>query len=323
MAWYALLATIVTALRRPFVGPLRPSWSFAFEVTVRALRRYMRRVVRWPAPAMRAAWEEIAAPALRGVRRETIDAGGVPAEWFVAPGVAPDAPVLLHWHGGGYVWGSSNMHAELLSRLTIATRLRVLAPNYRRAPEHPFPAAHDDAVKVYRWLLAQPGVSAQHLVVSGDSAGGNLTLELALRLRDREALPLPRALVLLCPWVDLGLREGSVRSNARADWLDAQHFAPWTAAYYPSGRFAEPEASPLYADLRGLPPTLVQVGDAEVLYDQVVELGEALRRAAVPHRLSVYPDMVHDWHVLSAVTPEAARAIAEIARFTRNPQLSD
>lgn len=320
MTWHVLVAALLAALRRPFRGPLRPSWSFGYEVTIRAMGRYMRQVVRWPAPRMREAWEALAAPALRGVRREEVQIGSISAEWFVPPGVGPDAPVLLHWHGGGYVWGSSNTHAELLSRIAIAARVRVLAPNYRLAPEHPCPAAHDDAVMVYRWLLEEQGVSPSELVVSGDSAGGNLTLSLAVRLRDRERLPLPRALVLLCPWVDLGLREGSVHDNARTDWLDAEGFRPWTYTYYPSGQFADPLASPLFADLRGLPPTLVQVGDAEVLLDQVVELGDALRRAEVPHELAIYPDMIHDWQVFAAISRPAMQAISEIARFVRDPR---
>lgn len=322
LARAALAATVEAVWRRALRGPLRPSWSFRFEVAVGGLRRYARWATAQPLPVLREAWEAVATPALPGVVREIAPLEGVRAEWFVPPAVrraqAPDeGPVVLYLHGGAYVWGSIASYAELLSRLAIAARARVLAIEYRLAPEHPCPAAHDDALAAYRWLL-EHGVGAGRVVVAGDSAGGNLTLELALRLL-REGLPSPRGLALLCPWVDLDREGGSLEAHATTDWMTADQVRPWIARYYPQGSPRDPLASPLYADLRGLPPTLVQVGTAELLLDQVRDLGVALAAAGVPHQLTEYADMVHDWHVLAGMFPGCGQAIGEVGRFVRDP----
>lgn len=318
LARATLGALIVTALRRPFRGPLRPSWSFAYEVAVRALRGFLAGVIHHSPAKLRAAWEDVAAPGVRGVVRQSVRIGDQAAEWFGPPGVAASARVVLYLHGGAYVWGSSRTHADLISRIAVAAGARVLAPDYRLAPEHPCPAAHDDAVAAYRWLLAQ-GVAAREIVVAGDSAGGNLALSLLGRLR-AEGLPMPRGMALLCPWVDLSRQGGSVASNAAFDWIGSDGLRRWMRTYHPSERYEEALVSPLFADLRGLPPALVQVGGAEVLLDQVLELGKALVRAGVPATVTVYPDMVHDWHVLSGFAPEALQAITEIGRFVRDPE---
>ena len=243
------------------------------------------------------------------------DAGGVPAEWVSAPGAASDRAVL-YLHGGGYVVGSPVSHREIAARLSAAASARVLVIDYRLAPENPFPAPVDDATAAYRWLLDQ-GVDPERAAVAGDSAGGGLTVAALVALRDAGD-PLPAAGVCISPWVDLeGLGE-SMTTRAKHDPMVSRESLEETAAAYLAGADPRsPLAAPIYADLRGLPPLLIQVGTAEALYDDSTRLDERARAAGVDSTLQVWEEMVHVWHIFAPILPEGQQAIESIGEYLR------
>ena len=266
----------------------------------------------------RAAFEEVAQLVAGSFEAtsEPVDARGVPGEWIAAPGASP-ARTLYYLHGGGYVTGSINTHRALIARLSAASGARALALNYRLAPEHPFPAAVEDAVAGYRWLLEQ-GVDREGLVIAGDSAGGGLTVATLVALRDA-GVPLPAAAVCLSPWTDLeGIGE-SAKTRADADpMIDGAHLAEDARWYLGGADPRTPLAAPLYADLSGLPPMLIHVGDAEVLLDDSTRLAERAKAAGVDVTLEVWDHMVHVWHFLAAILPEGQQAIDRIGAFVRS-----
>ncbi|MFZ3235714.1 MAG: alpha/beta hydrolase [Stellaceae bacterium] len=251
-----------------------------------------------------------------GIERVAVDAGGVAAEWVAAP-VAQAGVNILYLHGGGYVIGSPSLYRNLTWRLARAAAARLLAVDYRLAPEHPFPAAVDDAMTAYEWILAG-GADPRRLVVVGDSAGGGLAFALLLRCRDEARLPLPAAVVALSPWTDLALTGASLAGNAVADpFLDANGIPPIAEYYLAGADPRHPYASPLYGDPTGLPPALLQVGGDEVLRDDATRMADRLRAAGCEVTLEVWPRMPHVWHLFASVMPEARRAIARIGAFVR------
>ncbi len=265
----------------------------------------------------RAAFEGVVGmlPGPPGVLRQAVDAGGVPGEWISIDGANADR-VIYYLHGGGYTIGSVNSHAALVARLCQAAGARSLAVNYRLAPEHPFPAAVEDAVAGYRWLLEQ-GTDPERTIIAGDSAGGGLTVATLVALRDR-GLPLPAAAVCLSPWVDLEGLGDSVRAKAAEDpMLDPAHLPVSASAYLAGANPRTPLAAPLYADLAGLPPLLVQVGTAEILLDDSTRLNERARAAGVDVTLEVWDEMIHVWHFLAGILPEGQQAIDRVGQFVR------
>jgi epsilon-lactone hydrolase len=269
--------------------------------TVAAARRSIRAAARWvPRP-----------PA--GTEVQAVDAGGVPGELIATAASRLDRHVLF-LHGGGYVTGSPALYRHFTWRIATATRARVLAIDYRLAPEHPFPAALDDARAAYRWLLAGR-VDPQRTAVIGDSAGGGLALALLLKLRD-DGLVLPGAAVALSPWTDLALTGASLSLSAKSDPMlnpaDARLFA---GCYLADTDPRNPYASPLYGNPAGLPPTLIHVGSDEILHDDAVRMAENLRAARCQVEIEVWPRMPHGWHLFAPVLPEARTAIARIGAF--------
>jgi len=247
---------------------------------------------------------------------DPVDAGGVPAEWITTPGVVPER-VVYYLHGGGYVLGSINTHREMVSRLSRAAGARVLILDYRLAPENPFPAALDDSVAAYRWLLSA-GVDPARLVIAGESAGGGLVVTTLVALRDAGD-PLPRAGICLSPWVDFeGLGESMV-TNAEMEnpLLNREGGLMWAKAYLGNIDPRTPSASPLYADLTGLPPLLIQAGTAEMLFDDARRLADRARAAGVDVTLEPWDDMIHMWHMFAAMLPEGQQAIDRIGEFIR------
>jgi epsilon-lactone hydrolase len=241
--------------------------------------------------------------------------GSVPAEWLV-PKEATASAVLLYLHGGSYCAGSIDSHRALAANLARATGVRGLIIGYRLAPEHPFPAGIDDAAAIYRELLAT-GFASDKIVVAGDSAGGGLSLALLLRLRD-QGTALPAAVACLSPWTDLSGSGGSHETKASEDVvLSSAHLAQAAQLYLAGEDPRTPLASPLFADLRGLPPLLVHAGGDEVLLDDATGLAERARAAGVDVTVEVWPRMQHVWHFSASFMPEARRAIDAAGRFLR------
>lgn len=250
------------------------------------------------------------------IQRVAVEAGGVAAEWVQSP-ASHLARHILYLHGGGYVIGSPSLYRHFTWRLAESAGARLLAVDYRLAPEHPFPAALDDAVAAYRWLLAG-GADPRQIAVIGDSAGGGLAFATLLRCRDEGRLPLPAAVVALSPWTDLALTGQSLRHNAAADpFLDAEGIPPVAACYLAGADPRHPYASPLYGDPTGLPPALIQVGSDEVLRDDATRMAERLTAAGCKVALEIWPRMPHVWHLFGPMMPEAQRAIARIGAFVR------
>ena len=249
------------------------------------------------------------------VRCDPVDAGSVPAEWITTPGVVAKR-VICYLHGGGYVMGSINTHREMVSRLSRAASARVLILDYRLAPENPFPAAVDDSTAAYRWLLSV-GVDPARLVIAGESAGGGLTVATLVALRDAGE-SLPRAGICLSPWVDLECLGESMVTKAEIDpVLTRDSTLMWAKAYLGDTDPRTPLASPLYADLTGLPPLLIQVGTAECLFDDATRLADRARAAGVDVVLEPWDDMIHMWHSFAAILPEGQQAIDRIGEFIR------
>jgi acetyl esterase/lipase len=236
-------------------------------------------------------------PVPNDVKREPVDADGVPGEWISAPGVDPDR-TIYYLHGGGYSMGSVNTHREMVSRISRASGARALAIDYRLAPEHPFPAAVEDSTTAYRWLLST-GADPARLVIAGDSAGGGLTVATLVALRDAGD-PLPAAAVCLSPWVDMeGIGE-SMTTKAEADpMVQRDDLIEGAQAYLGGADPRTPLAAPLYADLTGLPPLLIHVGTAETLLDDSTRLAERAKSAGVDVTLEPWEDMIHVWHAVS------------------------
>jgi len=244
---------------------------------------------------------------------------GVPCEWTQVPDAmrVSESATILHLHGGGFVMGSIDSHRGLVARLALAARIRALAVGYRLSPEHPYPAAAEDVLGVYRCLLDR-GYQAEQLFLSGDSAGGGLALATLVRLRDM-GLPLPRAVVLLSPWLDLSLSGDSMRSRADEDpMVSPDDLVRMSAAYRGELDPSNPAVSPLFASLEGLPPMVVQVGTAEVLLDDARRLAERARSAGIPVDLQVFPDLVHVFQFFGPFVPEAGEAIEQIGTFVQS-----
>ena len=266
---------------------------------------------------MRAGFEQMTSffPVPADVRCEQVDAGGVSAEWIMTPQATAER-VIFYLHGGGYAIGSVKTHRELISRISRAAGARALAINYRLAPEHPFPAAVEDATTAYRWLL-ENGVEPARIVIAGDSAGGGLTVATLVALRDAGD-PLPAAGVCLSPWVDLeGIGE-SMTARAEVDpMVQRDGLLAMAKAYLGDANPRLPLAAPLYADLTGLPPLLIQVGTAETLLDDSTRLAERARSAGVDVVLEPWEDMIHVWHLFASMLPEGQQAVDRIGEFIR------
>lgn len=255
------------------------------------------------------------APLPEGATFEEVDVDGVPAEWVTTEGAAADE-VLLYLHGGGYAIGSIKTHRALAANISKAAGVRVLIIDYRLAPEHPHPAAVDDAVTAWRWLLRQ-GLDPSRMVISGDSAGGGLTMATLIALRDAGD-PLPACAVPISPWVEMEAVSESWTTRAEADPMVHIEGLKLMADWYLNGQDPRaPLASPLHADLRGLPPLLVQVGDAEVLLDDSTRLVEKAKEAGVDATCDVIPDGIHVMHAFAPLVPEATAAIDRLAAFVR------
>jgi acetyl esterase/lipase len=265
---------------------------------------------------MRRVFEEVlgAAPLPGDVRTRSTDLGGVPAVEVRAGGTAPAAGTLLYFHGGGYAIGSAAAGVGLAAEIARRTAATALSVDYRLAPEHPFPAAVDDALAAYRTLLDQ-GTPADSIAVAGESAGGGLALALLLAVRDA-GLPQPSSAILLSPWADLTQSGGTMTTRADADPALTRRALETRAADYLAGADPRtPLASPLHADLRGLPPLLIQAGGREILLDDALRLAARAAHADVPVTLRIFPGAPHVFQGFAPLVDEAAEALDQVAAF--------
>jgi monoterpene epsilon-lactone hydrolase len=224
--------------------------------------------------------------------------------------------VILYFHGGGYVFGDPDSHRDIAWRLGKESGSKVLVVDYRLAPEHRFPAAVDDAAASYRWLLQQ-GFAPDRIAVAGDSAGGGLAVALMVTLKNL-GIDLPKVAVLMSPWVDLAMTGTSMVDNAKSDVMLSPEAISIFASYYLGDTNPKaPLASPVFADLSGLPPTLVLVGSKEVLLSDSETLVEKINTAGGDARLSVWPKMPHVFPILASVIPEGKKAVLDMADFLR------
>ena len=251
-----------------------------------------------------------------GVACEPGSLGGVPGEWLRPEG-ADAARALLYFHGGGYVLGSTRSHRHMVAALAAGAGVHAFSADYRLAPEYPFPAAVEDGAAAWQGLL-ESGIDPTCAVIGGDSAGGGLTVATLVKARD-DGLAMPAGGLCISPWTDMTLEAGSYATKADSDPMVKQNqIERWTGVYLGADTDRRhPWASPLYADLEGLPPLLVQVGSEEVLLDDSVSLAEAARRAGVEVRLSVADEMIHVWHWFDRLLDRAKDGIDEATAFIR------
>jgi len=287
--------------------------------SIRALLASKPRPVGWPERRKRlddvgAVW-----PVADDVELTAVDVDGIPGEYSIVPGSDPSR-VLMFFHGGGYCSGSIQSHRRLVTEAGRAARMRTLALAYRLAPEHPFPAAYDDALTAWRFLRDQ-GIAAANIAVSGDSAGAGLTVALISRLRDAQE-ELPACAWLISPWTDLTMSGSTHVSKAAVDPLIHKEYLNELAdAYLPAETDRkDPRVSPLYADLKNLPPMLIQIGSEETLLDDATRLAARAGAADVAVTLEIWPQMIHAWPLWNAHLEDGRRALASAGSFIRAHQ---
>ena len=254
-------------------------------------------------------------PLPEDVETERVGVDGVAGEWIVAPG-APEDRVLLYLHGGGYVIGSVRTHRAMISRISRAGGIRALGLDYRLAPEYTFPAPVEDTISAYRWLLSR-GISPRKIVIGGDSAGGGLVVAAMIALRYLGE-PMPAAGVCISAWTDMEATGESYTNNAEVDPnVSKERILGIARVYMGDKDHRAPLASPIHADLHGLPPLLVQVGSIETLLDDSTVLVERAKAAGVDAKLEVWDDMPHVWPQYAHILPEAQQAIDHIGEFIK------
>jgi acetyl esterase/lipase len=237
----------------------------------------------------------------------------VRGEW-IAPR-NPQAGVILYIHGGGYVAGSTRTHRPLTAALARLTQRRVFSVDYRLAPEHPFPAAYDDAVCAYQWMLDETAHDSSSIAIAGDSAGGGLTLALLVAARERE-MPMPACAVLYSPWTDMeGLIEAPHPNVGRCAMFAPPNIDDFANAYLGNASRRDTRASPLLSEMHGLPPLLLQVGEPELLVEDSRRVHEKIRSAGGSSDLEIWPNVFHGWQMLDGLVPEARAALHQSATF--------
>jgi epsilon-lactone hydrolase len=283
---------------------------------IRALLSSKPRPVGWPERRKRL--DEVGSvwPVAGDVKLTEVDVSEVPGEWSIVPGSDP-CRVLIFFHGGGYCSGSILSHRRLVTEAGRAAGVRTLAIAYRLAPENPFPAAYDDALTAWRFLRNQ-GIPAAHIAIGGDSAGAGLTVALISRLHDAHE-ELPRCAWLISPWTDLTMSGSTLASKEAVDPLMHKTYLNELADAYlaPEMDRKDPRVSPLYADLKGFPPILIQVGSAETLLDDATRFAAVAGAADVPVNLEIWPQMIHAWPLWNAHLEPGRRALASAGAFIR------
>lgn len=250
----------------------------------------------------------------KSISRAQTEINGIPAQWITHENASAEK-VILYLHGGGYVAGNLASYSQLCGTLSDVSGMRVLLPEYRLAPDYPFPAALEDALSVYVWLL-ENNISAENIIIAGDSAGGGLTLATTLAIRD-EGRPLPVGLVCLSPWTDLTMSGESHKTNAAKEAaLHPDNLRLWAESYLAFADPRTPHISPAFADMTNFPLMLIQVGSDEVLFDDARIIAERAQSAGVDVTLSVYEGVWHVWQTVG-ILPEAIKAFEEIGAFVK------
>jgi monoterpene epsilon-lactone hydrolase len=246
------------------------------------------------------------------VRFEKAECDGIKAEWNIPDDVQTNG-VILYLHGGAYVSCSIETHRPLVARIAKAAKTKALSIEYGLAPEHPFPAGLNDAIKVYSWLLNQ-GYDHNKIVIVGDSAGGGLTIATALKLRDLN-IALPAAAICMSPWLDLTCSHDSGVRLDKKDLMLSAEAGKIFAGFYAGNDLKNPYVSPYYADLKGLPPLLIHVSDSEIVLDENVGFEKKAKAAGVHIQFEIWKDMTHVWHGYAPILPEAIKAIKKIGSY--------
>ncbi|PYK08990.1 MAG: alpha/beta hydrolase [Verrucomicrobia bacterium] len=283
---------------------------------IRALLNSKPRPVGWPERRKRL--DEVGSvwPVADDVKLETADIDGVEGEWSIVPG-SDASRILMFFHGGGYCSGSILSHRRLVTEAGRAARVRTLAIGYRLAPEHPFPAAYDDALTAWRFLRNQD-IPAAHIAIGGDSAGAGLSVALINQLRDANE-ELPACAWLISPWTDLTMSGSTFATKDAVDPIIHKEYLNELAdAYLPAAMDRkDPRISPIYSNLRSFPPVLIQVGSAETLLDDATRFASAAGAADVPVTLEIWPHMIHAWHLWNAQLESSRRALTSAGAFIR------
>jgi monoterpene epsilon-lactone hydrolase len=307
-------ASALTLGRRALRGPRHPSWSLPFELAMSVVRTSIHHDHERAALAVRKQVSPVALGLARAVSITHERCAGVSVEVHTPRAFRTGDATLLYLHGGGYVTCSPASHRDLIARVALATGARCVAPDYRLAPEHPFPAALEDVIAVYRALQT---AAAGPLFIGGDSAGGGLALATMLRLREGgEALP--RAAVLLSPWVDLSLSADDLAGQGAHDYLNAKMLIETAPKYAGSQPLSHPLVSPIHADLSGLPPLLIQTGEWELFCQQNQRFAERARVHGVSVRHEIEPGMLHVFPAFAGLLPQGRVALRSLGKFVRS-----
>lgn len=310
------LAFLSTLRARTSGRPRYPGWSFSFEMVIRYLRLDWEETASWDLVRLREDMESRPYPKdfARKVAQDDVLIGGISARRFRPPGSVEGDRVILFLHGGSYIFGSGrSTHAEVMARLAFQTGIEVLGPDFRSSPEHRYPAQLEDVLAVYLGLLGA-GTPPEKIALVGDSSGGNLALSLALALRD-QGVPLPRALGLISPWCDLEMRGASFVENDRYDFGTREVLVNHARAFSGELALSDPRVSPIHAELSGLCPCLVIVGELEIPRDDILALHRKLEEAGVESELHLARQMPHNPPAFAALHPEGARSIQTLAEF--------
>ena len=292
--------------------------SRGMKSVLKILKENRKREIKRRVEEGRSGLEELSrlAPLFKDSKLEKVDADGVPAAWVITPEVAKDR-AILYLHGGGYIEGSIISHQDLAQRISSVSKTKVLLLDYRLAPEHPFPAALEDSISAYKWLINSKGYNPTNLIIAGDSAGGGLTIATLVKLRD-QGIPLPAAGVCLSPWTDLALTGESMKLKIQEDPFVSPDGLMFDARLYLGKTDPKnPYASPLYADFRGLPPLCIQVGSAEILLDDATRLVKRAKEAGVEVQLDIWEGMIHVFQVFAVMAPEGREGINKIGEFIK------
>lgn len=252
-------------------------------------------------------------PAQHDVHFQLFSIGKLSAAWVHSPGCSRDK-VILFFHGGGYISGSFNSHQDLIGRLAKATGCTILAVDYRLAPEHPFPAALEDALISYQYLQKQ---KPEKIFVAGTSAGGGLSLTLLLKLIEQKET-LPKGAICICPWVDLALTGKTLKTNEGKDLIHTKNLEKAACLYLAGHNPKDPFASPLYGNLQGLPPLLIHVGSRELFLDEIQRFAQKAQQSGVPAELQIFDEMIHTWHLFSSQIIEGQQAFHKIGTFVKS-----